>query len=264
MPTALIVEDEPEANKLLAMLVQLRGYRTDSAYTGGEALAMIDSRLPDIVFLDLMLPDVNGYEVCKALKSSKTTAMIPVVMVTARVAVENRIQSYCVGADLYVPKPYTPDQIYQAMADADDWLRQVARNESEGLIRFDSLDEGESLRHLAQLRSLMIALTPLEIDVACRANEALRQLWTLADSWGRRHGILAVATLTYRLLPDRVELTLTDLAGWFRNDPLSPAERWQTEIACGGFESVEVGPSGDRVTFTLRFPSETRPDVERS
>src|SRR3954454_17984312 len=90
MPTALIVEDVPEANKLLSMLVQLRGYRTDSAFTGSEALEKIGHSPPDIVFLDLMLPDINGYEVCKSLKSLKATSPIPVVMVTARVAAENR------------------------------------------------------------------------------------------------------------------------------------------------------------------------------
>ena len=77
MPTALIVEDEPEANHLLAMLVQLRGYRTDSAYTGGEALEKVRSQPPDIVFLDLMLPDINGYEVCKSIKARRTTSLHP-------------------------------------------------------------------------------------------------------------------------------------------------------------------------------------------
>ena len=79
MPSALIVEDEPEANHLLAMLVQLRGYRTDSAYTGGEALEKVREQPPDIVFLDLMLPDMNGYEVCRALKTKKATSLIPIV-----------------------------------------------------------------------------------------------------------------------------------------------------------------------------------------
>ena len=90
MPTALIVEDEPEANQLLSMLVQLRGYRTESAFTGGEALEKVEHGPPDIVFLDLMLPDINGYEVCRRLKTRKATSLIPVVMVTARVAAENR------------------------------------------------------------------------------------------------------------------------------------------------------------------------------
>ena len=71
MPTALIVEDEPEANKLLAMLLQLRGYRTESAFSGAEALEKIRDHAPDVVFLDLMLPDMDGYEVCRSLKIAR-------------------------------------------------------------------------------------------------------------------------------------------------------------------------------------------------
>src|SRR4051812_44004676 len=103
MPSALIVEDEPEANKLLSMLVQLRGYETESAFTGGEALELADRQRPDIVFLDLMLPDANGYDVLRALKGNRKTNPIPVVMVTARIAAENREMSYRVGASDYVP-----------------------------------------------------------------------------------------------------------------------------------------------------------------
>ncbi len=73
MPTALIVEDEPEANKLLAMLVQLRGYQTESALDGAEAMDHLKKHVPDVIFLDLMLPDVDGYDVCRSLKSSGDT-----------------------------------------------------------------------------------------------------------------------------------------------------------------------------------------------
>ena len=69
MPTsALIVEDEPEANKLLAMLVQLRGYQTESALDGAQALDHLRSRTPDVIFLDLMLPDVDGYDICRVIE----------------------------------------------------------------------------------------------------------------------------------------------------------------------------------------------------
>ncbi len=115
MPTALIVEDEPEANKLLSMLVQLRGYRTESAYRGSEALDRLRNHVPDVVFLDLMLPDLDGYQVCRSLKSSGSTCLVPVVIVTARLAAENRIESFSVGADDFVPKPYTPDEIFHAL-----------------------------------------------------------------------------------------------------------------------------------------------------
>ena len=85
MPTALIVEDEPAANDLLSALVQLRGYRTDSAFTGTEALEKIGRRTPDVVFLDLMLPDIHGLEVCQSLKADESSRKATVVVVTARI-----------------------------------------------------------------------------------------------------------------------------------------------------------------------------------
>src|SRR5436305_1571787 len=170
MPTALIVEDEPEANKLLAMLIRLKGYRTLSAFTGGEALDAIVGEPPDVVFLDLMLPDVNGYEVCRSIKSRPSTTLIPVVMVTARVAVENRIESFRVGADQYIPKPYTPDQIFQALAEADASSRDGSEPR-EGEIAIDADDEGETLRRLGRLRSLLLADTPIGAEGAGRVFE---------------------------------------------------------------------------------------------
>ena len=90
MPTALIVEDEPPANFLLAQLLQLRQYQSDCVYNGADALRRLTERRPDVVFLDLMLPDTNGYEVCRAIKSNPATCLVPVVIVTARLADENR------------------------------------------------------------------------------------------------------------------------------------------------------------------------------
>lgn len=124
MPNALIVEDEPEANRLLSMLVQLRGYRTRSAFTGGEAIAaMEEGESFDVVFLDLMLPDINGFEVCRRIKGRPDSSAVPVVMVTARLAEENRAESAQVGADGFIPKPYTPNQIFDALATADTMRR---------------------------------------------------------------------------------------------------------------------------------------------
>lgn len=253
MPTALIVEDEPEANKLLAMLIQLRGYRTVSAFTGGEALATIDRETPDVVFLDLMLPDLNGYEVCKAIKSRRSTALIPVVMVTARVAVENRLHSFRVGADQYIPKPYTPDQIFEALADADAWTCRDGRRVREGEIPFDSDGDGETLRRLSRLRSLLLAASPLEPDAAGRMVEALGTLWESADAWGRRHGVNHVATLHYHLDPGRAVLTLRDLSGWFRDDPRPAAERWPEAIEAGRFEVAEENEKEGAVVLVAQF-----------
>ncbi len=221
MPTALIVEDEPAANDLLSALVQLRGYRTDSAFTGTEALEKISLGPPDVVFLDLMLPDINGYQVCQSLKSGESTRHATVVVVTARVALENRIQSFYAGADDYIPKPYTPDQIFQALADADAWRRAVERPEAEGIISLDRDDGDESLRQLARLRGLLLALTPLDGDAVGPLGAFLIELWKSADAWGRGRGTLRVADLAYRLDARGVSLEVLDGSEWLAGDPMS-------------------------------------------
>jgi CheY-like chemotaxis protein len=259
MPDALIVEDEPEANKLLSMLVQLRGYRTDSALTGAEALAVVARHRPDIIFLDLMLPDIDGYEVCRALKTRKETTLIPVVMVTARVALENRVRCYCTGANYYVTKPYTPDQIFEAMDDAREWRRLVEIDGGAGEFQLEARDEGESLRRLAQFGSRLLAETPLGTEEVCRVNEALRHICIQADAWGQKHGVHAVASLSYRIEPDRTLLTLRDLSGWLRDDPRLPAERWPVEVARARFHVAEADREAGTVTFVVRYPGRETP-----
>ena len=81
-------------------------------------------------------------------------------MVTARVAAENRSQSYSAGADEYIPKPYTPDQIFQAITDADAWRRQLDNREDGGEIQLRS-DSVDVSRDLARLKSLLLARTSI-------------------------------------------------------------------------------------------------------
>ncbi len=214
MPTALIVEDEPEANKLLAMLLQLRGYKTISAFRGDEALEMIHEHAPDVVFLDLMLPDMNGYDVCRSLKSSATDSLIPVVIVTARLTAENRIQSFEVGADDYIPKPYTPDQVFDALAQSCAWKEQVDSPRVEGEVALDLRDDGETLRRLARLRRLLQFRSRLDPDAIDRVSTAIKELWSSVDTWSRRRRLDKVATLDYSLTEDALTLVIHDEAGW--------------------------------------------------
>jgi CheY-like chemotaxis protein len=214
MPTALIVEDEPEANKLLSMLVQLHGYATESAFTGSEALEKVRNRLPDVVFLDLMLPDLDGYEVCRALKASGTTSQVPIVIVTARIAAENRIESFHAGADDYVPKPYTPDQIFEALDQSNAVRHDRTASRIEGEVVLDGRDDGETLRDLARLRGLLLARSGLAPEAIASISAAIRAIWLSVDGWGRRSGLDRVATLAYALSPENLILTVHDEAGW--------------------------------------------------
>jgi CheY-like chemotaxis protein len=254
MPTALIVEDEPEANKLLALLVQLRGYAAVSAFTGGEALEAINRGLPpDIVFLDLMLPDINGYEVCRRLRSRKATSLVPVVMVTARIAAENRQQSFGVGADDYIAKPYTPDQIFQALQDADAWREKLGRNgfDDEGSIVFGPRSD-DALRRVARLRNLLVARTSLDVEGVDRIGAALQALRASAERWGRQLGVDPVAVLEYRILPDRLVFTIDDRSEWVTRTRDNPAESWPAAVSEAPFTAVESRAGGPGLTLSWR------------
>ena len=214
MPTALIVEDEPEANKLLAMLVQLRGYQTESALDGAQAIDLLRNHVPDVIFLDLMLPDVDGYEICRSLKASGDTREIPVIIVTARITAENRMESFRAGADNFIPKPYMPDQIFEALAHAQNSNGQIEAARLDGEAVLDARDEGETLRSLARLRNAVRVRSGLENETIEELTRALEAIWSAAIDWGNRRRLERVASLEYSLTDHCLTVTVTDEARW--------------------------------------------------
>lgn len=227
MPTALIVEDEPEANKLLSMLVKLRGFQTVSAFTGKEAVEKAKECEPDVVFLDLMLPDTNGYEVCRVLKSRQPTNAIPVVIVTARVAADNRLESFSNGADDFIPKPYTPDQIFDSLAQAGEWKHDVASPQIEGEVSLDRVGI-DTLRRLARLRSLILARTPLNFATVEEVFTQIHWIWAFAEHSQAGAGPRPALSLRFLLDDRRLTIQLIDLAGWMdayrSRAPRTPSE----------------------------------------
>src|SRR2546428_7098824 len=110
MPPAaqvLIVDDERDLVRLLEFNLQQAGFETAVAYGGEEALQKTRQRVPDLVVLDLMLPDISGTEVCRQLKASPRTRHVPVLMLTARTDEVDRVVGVEVGADDFVTKPFS-------------------------------------------------------------------------------------------------------------------------------------------------------------
>ncbi len=104
----LIVEDEQDLADTLAYNLEREGYETEVARDGAQAIEMVSrGRLPDLVLLDLMLPDVSGTEVCRHLKMNDCTRHVPVVMLTAKGEEIDRVVGFEVGADDYVVKPFS-------------------------------------------------------------------------------------------------------------------------------------------------------------
>src|SRR5512137_1443411 len=107
----LVVDDEPEAVELLEFNLRQAGFDVVTAADGAEALKKARTALPGLILLDLMLPEVDGLEVCKMLRRDPATTAIPIVMVTAKAAEIDRVLGLELGADDYVTKPFSPREL---------------------------------------------------------------------------------------------------------------------------------------------------------
>lgn len=106
-----VVEDEQDIADVLSYNLQKEGFRVDTERRGDAALEAIRRQPPDLVVLDLMLPGIDGLEVCRTLKRDESTATIPIVMLTARGEEVDRIVGLELGADDYIPKPFSPREV---------------------------------------------------------------------------------------------------------------------------------------------------------
>ena len=107
MAHILVVDDEPEIVRMVAKIMEARGHKISTARDGVEAIDVALRERPDVIVLDLNLPKLNGFEVCKRLKTSDDTKNIPIVMLTASyISVEDAAEGLGAGADEYVVKPF--------------------------------------------------------------------------------------------------------------------------------------------------------------
>lgn len=107
----LIVDDEKDIVKMLDYNLKKEGYRTISAFDGEEALDLAVREIPNLIILDLMLPSMDGLEVCKTLKKETKTADIPIIMLTAKAQEADKIVGLELGADDYITKPFSPREL---------------------------------------------------------------------------------------------------------------------------------------------------------
>lgn len=114
--TILIVEDEENLVELLRFRLEANGYRVDNALDGKSGLAKIKKLRPDLVILDIMLPKMHGYDVCKASKSDPSTREIPIIVLTARTQDKDLARAKACGADAMVKKPFEPKILLDEIA----------------------------------------------------------------------------------------------------------------------------------------------------
>ena len=180
----LIVEDEPDIRELVVHHLKREGYQVSAASGGEEALRLVQAAPPDLVILDLMMPAMDGLEVCRRLRQDPATASLPIVMLTAKGDEVDRVLGLEIGADDYVVKPFSPKEL---LARVRAVLRRSRPAPGAAPLRLGALviDLGT---HTASVGGLALALTPKEFDLLRALVEArgrvLSREFLLDRVWG--------------------------------------------------------------------------------
>ena len=111
----LVVEDDPKSRKLVRDLLQVSGYETVEATNGKQGVELARSRKPDLILMDIIMPEMDGYTACHAIRMEKATQAIPVVMLTALVHELNRELGRDMGADAYLTKPFSHQELLEVI-----------------------------------------------------------------------------------------------------------------------------------------------------
>jgi two-component system alkaline phosphatase synthesis response regulator PhoP len=159
----LVVEDEPDILQLVKLYLEKEGFRTTTAVNGAQALKKVKEDRPDLIVLDLMLPEIDGLEVCKRLRSVPDTAMLPIIMLTAKAEESDTVIGLELGADDYVAKPFSPKAL---VARIKALLRRLERTPTEGagLYRYGPLTM-DTTRHEVRLGDDEVPLTAKEFGL---------------------------------------------------------------------------------------------------
>ena len=188
MTRILVVEDDRDIGELVVRFLTKAGFSVELLASGREALTALAERPPDLLVLDLMLPHVDGLEICRAVRSSEKTSATPIIMLTARAEESERIVGLEIGADDYIAKPFSPNEL---VARVRALLRRAHRQPPPGAsVRYGSIAvDGE--RHTVTSSGASIALTAKEFllleYLLKHKGRVLSRDVLLTDVWGYKY-----------------------------------------------------------------------------
>src|SRR5881409_106259 len=180
----LVVEDEPDIRRLVVLHLEREGFRCRTAASGSAALREVRVGVPDLVVLDLMLPELDGLEVCRRLRRDTSTASVPIIMLTAKSDEVDRVVGLEVGADDYVGKPFSPKEL---VARVRAVLRRAHPEHASPVLSVGPVTL-DPTRHAVSVDGRAAVLTPKEFDLLQAllesAGRVLSREYLLNRVWG--------------------------------------------------------------------------------
>jgi DNA-binding response OmpR family regulator len=277
MSTLLIVEDDREQALLAAQLVRLQGFEPVLALDGATGLRLAKELNPAILLLDVMLPDANGFDICRELRGDRQTWRMPIVMLTALNDNGNRRRGFRVGANAYVTKPYGAHDLFHAISSAQAWRADLDREQMHGEIHVVLDSESSLLQDVNDFLTSLNERTGLNPDQVLQLRQAIMEMGQNAIEWGNRHQSEALVDIVYRVYRDRVVIVVKDQGVGFDRDNVPHAATADDPIAHmdvreklglreGGFgmlisrgmvDELRYNDVGNEVTMIKRFPPKT-------
>ncbi|HET6283368.1 MAG TPA: response regulator transcription factor [Polyangia bacterium] len=187
MARVLVVEDEQDLQDVMAYNLREAGHEVFVSSRGGPTAEMVRNHRPDLVILDLMLPDMGGLEVCRTLKSQPTTRPVPIIMVTARGSEIDRIVGFELGADDYVVKPFSVRELLLRVQAILRRAQGAPATDAGAVVMFGDLRIDREAPRVA-VAGKEVLLTALELKLLCtlydRRNRVQSRSVLLDDVWG--------------------------------------------------------------------------------
>ncbi len=204
----LVVEDEPSVGEVLQLYLRRAGFAVTLVQDGRKALEQVESQLPALVILDLMLPGIDGWEITRRLRSREGSS-VPIIMLTARGQEIDRIAGLELGADDYVVKPFSPQELVSRVRAVLRRVQPLTPREKEPVLQFGDLSIDPQAR-LITVKGEAKNLTVREFDLLYLLAQRPRQVFTrdqlLEQVWGEADFIdSSTVTVHIRRLREKIE-----------------------------------------------------------
>jgi DNA-binding response OmpR family regulator len=271
---ALVVEDEPDTGQLLAEHLRRWGFEPTVLTEGGPAISWTHLHQPDLILLDLMLPDLDGYDVCENLKLDRQTNLVPIIMVTCRDLPQDKIHGLQVGANHYLTKPFTPEQLENAVQSVLTWKEELQRHGTEGEIHFHMQSDTQALDELNFLLGALFLHSGMPQHQIKQLTMAVWEIGVNAIEKGHQKQIDRIVTVTYRIDSEKITIVVRDTGPGFNtadlphaakpDDPLAHLEvREKMGLSEGGFgilmarglvDDLQFNDKGNEIRLVKYFP----------
>ena len=214
MALIYIVEDDVNIREIESFALKNSGYTIEDFACAKDFFARIRDKVPDLVLLDIMLPDEDGLEIVKKLRKKAETRMVPIIMVTAKTSEMDKVKGLDIGADDYLTKPFHNGELLARIRSAIRSIRE--EKDQSAILSFGDLTI-DMLNHCVKMKNEIIKLTSTEFSIlslmAQNAGKVLTHQYLLKEVWG----------VAYQSQPQYLRVFIAQLRKKIENDPSFPA-----------------------------------------